>query len=82
MRAPARRGTISQVAGRPASAQYPCDFARVRRVRDRIDQSDAQPLDAEALARGAHRSSAEPPAIEPEVKRLGLVRPTEVLRNG
>jgi AraC-like DNA-binding protein len=30
------------------------DLARLRRVRDRIDREYAQPLDVEALARGAH----------------------------
>ena len=30
------------------------DLARLRRVRDRIDREHAQPLDVEALARGAH----------------------------
>jgi AraC-like DNA-binding protein len=33
------------------------DLARLRRVRDRIDREYAQPLDVEALARGAHMSS-------------------------
>jgi hypothetical protein len=51
----ARRGTISQVTSRPAAAQHLCDLARLRRVRDRIDREYAQPLDAEALARDAHR---------------------------
>ncbi|KOU13423.1 AraC family transcriptional regulator [Streptomyces sp. WM6372] len=34
-------------------AQRLKDFARLRRVRDRIDREYAQPLDVEALARGA-----------------------------
>ena len=33
------------------------DLARLRRVRDRIDRDYAQPLDVEALARGAHVSA-------------------------
>jgi AraC-like DNA-binding protein len=33
------------------------DLARLRRVKDRIDREYAQPLDVEALARGAHMSS-------------------------
>jgi AraC-like DNA-binding protein len=33
------------------------DLVRLRRVRDRIDRDYAQPLDVEALARGAHMSA-------------------------
>jgi AraC-like DNA-binding protein len=33
------------------------DLASLRRVRDRIDRDFAQPLDVEALARGAHMSA-------------------------
>ena len=33
------------------------ELARLRRVRDRIDREYAQPLDVEALARGAHMSA-------------------------
>lgn len=33
------------------------DLALLRRVRDRIDREYAQPLDVEALARGAHMSA-------------------------
>ena len=33
------------------------DLALLRRVRDRIDREYAQPLDVDALARGAHMSS-------------------------
>jgi AraC-like DNA-binding protein len=40
-----------------ASAQRLNDLARLRRVRDRIDREYAQPLDVEALARGAHMSA-------------------------
>jgi AraC-like DNA-binding protein len=45
------------VTGRPAAAQDLRDLARLRRVRDRIDREYAQPLDVEALARGAHMSA-------------------------
>ena len=41
----------------PAEAQRLRDLARLRRVRDRIDRDYAQPLDVEALARGAHMSA-------------------------
>ena len=40
----------------PASAHL-SDLVRLRRVRDRIDREYAQPLDVEALARGAHMSA-------------------------
>ena len=40
-----------------AAAQRLNDLARLRRVRDRIDREYAQPLDVEALARGAHMSA-------------------------
>jgi len=52
----ARRGTILQVTNTPAE-QHLRDLARLRRVRDRIDREYAQPLDVEALARGAHMSA-------------------------
>ena len=42
---------------RPAEAQHLRDLARLRRVRDRIDREYAQPLDVEALARGANMSA-------------------------
>jgi AraC-like DNA-binding protein len=45
------------VTSRPAAAQHLRDLARLRRVRDRIDRQYAQPLDVEALARGAHMSA-------------------------
>jgi AraC-like DNA-binding protein len=45
------------VTSRPAAAQHLRDLARLRRVRDRIDREFAQPLDVEALARGAHMSA-------------------------
>ena len=41
----------------PAEEQHLRDLARLRRVRDRIDREYAQPLDVEALARGAHMSA-------------------------
>jgi AraC-like DNA-binding protein len=50
-------GTISQVTSRPAAAPYLEDLARLRRVRDRIDREYPEPLDVEALARGAHMSA-------------------------
>jgi AraC-like DNA-binding protein len=46
-----------QVTSRPDEAQRLRDLARLRRVRDRIDREYAQPLDVEALARGAHMSA-------------------------
>jgi AraC-like DNA-binding protein len=53
-----RGGTIGQVTGRSsAEEQHLRDLARLRRVRDRIDREYAQPLDVEALARGAHMSA-------------------------
>lgn len=39
------------------AAQRLSDLARLRRVKDRIDREYAQPLDVEALARGAHMSA-------------------------
>ncbi|MGI8760251.1 MAG: helix-turn-helix transcriptional regulator [Jatrophihabitantaceae bacterium] len=53
------RGSVT--AARPqevaATAQHLRDLARLRRVRDRIDRDYAQPLDVEALARGAYLSA-------------------------
>ena len=40
-----------------AATQHLRDLALLRRVRDRIDREYAQPLDVEALARGAHMSA-------------------------
>jgi AraC-like DNA-binding protein len=51
------RGTIAQVTSGPAAEQHLRDLALLRRVRDRIDREYAQPLDVEALARGAHMSA-------------------------
>ena len=45
------------MANTPAEAQHLRDLAWLRRVRDRIDREYAQPLDVEALARGAHMSA-------------------------
>ena len=50
-------GTIPPMTGRPAATQHLRDLAWLRRVRDRIDREYAQPLDVEALARGAHMSA-------------------------
>jgi AraC-like DNA-binding protein len=44
------------VSGKAAAGRL-SDLARLRRVRDRIDREYAQPLDVEALARGAHMSA-------------------------
>jgi len=51
-----RGGTILVVTT-SAPQQRLADLARLRRVRDRIDREYAQPLDVEALARGAHMSA-------------------------
>ena len=45
------------MTSRPAAAQHLRDLALLRRVRDRIDREYAQPLDVEALARGAYMSA-------------------------
>src|SRR3954454_11246824 len=45
------------MAGKSADEQRLEDLAVLRRVRDRIDREYAQPLDVEALARGANMSS-------------------------
>ena len=41
----------------PGAGEHLRDLVRLRRVRDRIDREYAQPLDVEALARGAHMSA-------------------------
>jgi AraC-like DNA-binding protein len=46
-----------QVTSGPAAEQHLRDLALLRRVRDRIDREYAQPLDVEALARGAYMSA-------------------------
>ena len=45
------------MTSRPATAHHLRDLEWLRRVRDRIDREYAQPLDVEALARGAHMSA-------------------------
>lgn len=45
------------VTNKTTPAQQLRDLARLRRVRDRIDRDYAQPLDVEALARGAAMSA-------------------------
>jgi len=45
------------VSSTPAADQHLRDLARLRRVRDRIDREYVQPLDVEALARGANMSA-------------------------
>src|ERR1700749_3315238 len=46
-----------RVTSRPAEAQNLRDLAVLRRARDRIAREYAQPMDLEALARGAHMSA-------------------------
>jgi AraC-like DNA-binding protein len=48
---------MTKMTTRPTTAQRLRDLAVLRRVRDRIDREYAQPLDVEALARGAHMSA-------------------------
>jgi AraC-like DNA-binding protein len=45
------------VTSTASSTQHLHDLAWLRRVRDRIDREYEQPLDVEALARGAHMSA-------------------------
>ena len=45
------------MTSRATAAQHLRGLARLRRVRDRIDREYAQPLDVEALARGANMSA-------------------------
>ena len=45
------------MTSKPDEAQRLRDLARLRRIRDRIDREYAQPLDVEALARGAYMSA-------------------------
>ena len=51
------RGTIGRVTSRTVDTQRLLDLAQLRRVKDRIDREYAQPLDVEALARGANMSA-------------------------
>src|SRR3954449_11683270 len=48
---------MALVTRSPAAEQHLRDLALLRRVRDRMDREYAQPLDVEALARGAHMSA-------------------------
>ncbi len=50
-------GTITDVTATASTEQRLADLVRLRRVRDRIDREYAQPLNVEALARGAHMSA-------------------------
>jgi AraC-like DNA-binding protein len=54
-----RRGLWHDLAmtSTTTSTQHLLDLAWLRRVRDRIDREYEQPLDVEALARGAHMSA-------------------------
>ena len=45
------------MTARTSDEQRLSDLVRLRRVKDRIDREYAQPLDVEALARGAHMSA-------------------------
>jgi AraC-like DNA-binding protein len=54
-RRPRKEGT--RVTSRSAAAEHLRDLVWLRRVRDRIDREYAQPLDLQALARGAHTSA-------------------------
>src|ERR1700760_4089280 len=45
------------MTSRSSTEQHLDDLVRLRQVRDRIDRDYAQPLDVEALARGAHMSA-------------------------
>jgi AraC-like DNA-binding protein len=47
----------SPMTSTPAATPRLDDLVRLRRVRDRIDREYQQPLDVEALARGAHMSA-------------------------
>ena len=56
-RAPARENAAVPDDRPAAGAARLRDLTRLRRVRDRIDREYAEPLDVEALARGAHMSA-------------------------
>ena len=45
------------MTGTPSDQQRLLDLKLLRRVKDRIDRDNAQPLDVEALARGVHLSA-------------------------
>jgi AraC-like DNA-binding protein/DNA-binding transcriptional MerR regulator len=53
----ARKRPGTAKPGPPAAVQHMDNLTWLRRVRDRIDREYAQPLDVEALARGAHMSA-------------------------
>jgi AraC-like DNA-binding protein len=50
-------GTMAGVTTTAAPERHLSDLVWLRRVRDRIDRAYAEPLDVEALARGAHMSA-------------------------
>lgn len=50
-------GTMPSMSSKTTEAQRLRELVRLRRVRDRIDREYAQPLDVEALARGAYMSA-------------------------
>jgi AraC-like DNA-binding protein len=50
-------GTIQHVTSRSVAADHLSDLVWLRRVRDRIDREYTEPLDVEALARGANMSA-------------------------
>ena len=50
-------GTIWRMTSRPTTDEHLRDLAWLRRVRDRMDREYAEPLDVDALARGAHMSA-------------------------
>src|SRR5258708_18551896 len=50
-------GPMPPVTATTLTTEHLRDLAWLRRVRDRIDREYAEPLDIEALARGAHMSA-------------------------
>jgi AraC-like DNA-binding protein len=52
-----QRDAIARMTGKRTTTQHLHELARLRRVRDQIDRDYAQPLDVDALARGAHMSA-------------------------
>jgi AraC-like DNA-binding protein len=50
-------GTMPDMTTTTTAEQHVSDLVWLRRVRDRIDREYAEPLDVEALARGAHMSA-------------------------
>jgi AraC-like DNA-binding protein len=51
------RDAVERMTNKRTTAQHLRELARLRRVRDQIDREYAQPLDVDALARGAHMSA-------------------------